>query len=89
VGRVQVAVWVREGLEILRLAAAHGGDGLVYCFAIGLIAFFRNGIRQLGRILPGRRRRACVVRVGVTRVWNPKVSNWLLLFSQWKRAARK
>jgi hypothetical protein len=80
VGRVQVAVWVREGLEVLGLAAAHRGDGLVYCFAVGLIAFFRNGIRQLGRILPRRRRRACVVRVGVTRVWNPKSVKLATLF---------
>jgi len=43
VGRVQVAVGVREGLEILRLAAAHGRDGFDYCLAIGLIALSRMG----------------------------------------------
>jgi len=51
------------------LAATHGGDGLVYCFAICLIAFFRNSICQLGGILTRRRRRARAVRVGVTRVY--------------------
>ena len=68
VGRVEVvAVRLREGLEILRLAAAHRGEGFVYCFAIGLIAFFEDGVRQVGGILRGRRRQTRLVGAGVAR----------------------
>ncbi len=62
-----VAVGFGEGVEILRLAAAYRGDGLVYCFAIGLIAFFEDGVRQIGGILRGRRRQTRLVGAGVAR----------------------
>lgn len=51
VGRVEVAVWVCEGLEILRLATADGSDGFVYGLAVRLIAFFENRMWQIGGIL--------------------------------------
>jgi len=62
VGRVEVAVWVCEGLEILRLATAHRSDGFVYGLAVGLVAFFfENGMWQIGGELARGRRQARLV----------------------------